>query len=373
MSEFSNFCSLLREKSGMTIYHIAKLSGIERTALNRMIIGKRFPKYEDVELFCEVIRANDKEKQHLKELYLMEKVGRKCFENCRFIEKLLHELGHCTAHGAGMPDSEENPIDGVGTPFANGRKEVEALVHYVLQNEYQNRTTMEVFSNFPVEEDILMMAAQRYGDIYGQGVVFHHFLILNINPEKYYDSECNLKVLYHTLLWIFLGDCNYIPYYTYSPIMVNDLQLQMMPYYLVAGSGVILVSDDFQQGILLENPNTVTYYQEKMNQILIQMQQLFRFRSSAYPDYPIAHCPDGWQGMGELLQTLSGMGRGVHGIEVERYEWGIVIKGHGREGKTISIAVTESSLCEAFNGYFYFIEEMAAMQEEKMPHTRVRI
>ena len=40
MSEFSDFCSMLREESGMTIYHIAKVSGMERTALNRMLNGK---------------------------------------------------------------------------------------------------------------------------------------------------------------------------------------------------------------------------------------------------------------------------------------------------------------------------------------------
>lgn len=62
MSEFSEFCRILQEKSGMTIYQMAKVSGMERTALNRMVIGKRLPKQEDVDAFCKVVLANEKEK-----------------------------------------------------------------------------------------------------------------------------------------------------------------------------------------------------------------------------------------------------------------------------------------------------------------------
>ena len=124
MSEFSDFCSMLREESGMTIYHIAKVSGIERTALNRMLNGKRFPKYEDVELFCEVLRAGERDKEHLRELYLMEKMGRNHYENYIYIRNLLRELDQ-RENDAAFPDpAGTKNTDSREKSFVNGKREV---------------------------------------------------------------------------------------------------------------------------------------------------------------------------------------------------------------------------------------------------------
>ena len=275
MSEFSDFCNMLREKSGMTIYYIAKVSDMERTALNRMLNGKRLPGYEDVERFCGTIRANEKEKEHIRKLYVMEKMGKKRYNNCRYIEQLLDALEHegiTSIFFDQVPGEEKNSGN---TSFAEGEKPVRYKLLNMLEQAYQVADIEEIYTNFPASDEILLSAVRFYENNYNKQIPFSHFHILNVNPEQYYDADCNLKVLCAALIWTFIKEKSYIPYYTYSPLMLNDLEIQLMPYYLVTSAGVAHISDNFQQGIFLENPDTVSFYKKKMKMIRDQMKKLF--------------------------------------------------------------------------------------------------
>ncbi len=336
MSEFSEFCRILQEKSGMTIYQMAKVSGMERTALNRMVIGKRIPKQEDVDAFCKVVRANEKEKAWLRELYIMEKMGKKCYDNAQFIEKLLQELRQ-------MKESEKPvfppPIPNIGAeyepmkPFIEGKEELERLICQLLEKEYRRKRKTELYSNFPAKGNMLFMAMSHFEQKYGKGIPLYHFFNLNVNPEKYYDADCNLKVMYYTLMWVLQKGADYIPYYTYSQLMLNDMELQMMPYYLVTAGGVLLISDDFQQGIFLDNPDTIHFYQEKMQGIRTQMKPLYQ------------------------IVTVQRRDAARKEIDIKFTEEKVRITKQKEKGRCVAVVITESSLCEAFSDYFSFLEE----------------
>lgn len=341
MSEFSNFCKLLREKSGMTIYQIAKVSGMERTALNRMILGKRFPKRQDMELFCEGIRANEKEKDKLRELYVMEKLGKRRYENGQYIRKLLEELD-CDEGAENrmywLPDRMVQIDPNNSQSFLQGREEVEGVITYVLELAYCEENILEFYTNFPVKEKVLSTAVLFFSDRYKKDIPLFHFLILNVNPEKYYDADCNLKVLQDTLIWKFREGENYIPYYTYSPIMLHDLEMQLMPYYLVTGSCVLFVSSDFQQGILLDDPESAAFYHRKMKNLCGRLEPLYQ--------------SEGKWGNG-LFSNNTGLV--LKNLDIQVYEKAVRI---GKSKKSVSVVIKESSLCEAFHDFSAYITEI---------------
>ena len=349
MSEFSNFCNMLREKSGMTIYYIAKASDMERTALNRMLIGKRIPKYEDVEQFCGVIRANEKEKEHIRELYLMEKMGKKRYENCRYIEKLIHILDQDNEDWYSYETPEQTGKD--YSSFAGEKNVVRNQIFDMLEREYRQSDSGKIYTNFPVYDKILASAIRCYENKYEKRIPLHYFHILNINPEQYYDVDCNLKVLYSALLWIFFKERSYIPYYTYSPLMLDDMKLQMMPWYLVTDDRVALISDDFRQGIFLDDLETVSFYQKRMRVVQSQMRELFS----------ICEEPEGAGGENPLY-SLWDLGIKPQKLNLELYEKSVVISKYNAskrlKEKAFNIVIRESSLCEAFQDYFIYQEEM---------------
>lgn len=366
MSEFSDFCNMLREESGMTIYHIAKVSGMERTALNRMLNGKRFPKYEDVDLFCEVLRASEKEKEHLRELYLMEKMGKNHYENYKYIQNLLHKLDQGEEYPMPFCKTAEWDTRGKEKIFAKGKGEVKELICHVLERQYRQNNTMEMYTNFPVHEDVLPITVNFYERKYGKEIPLCHFHILNVNPKKYYDVDCNLKVLSFSLMCLFSGKRNYIPYYTYSQLMLNDLELQFMPYYLVTDCQVLLISSDFRQGILLNDPDMVLFYQERMITIRNQMSRLFQIDTD--PDGEKMGIWGKWEE--ESACSRDDSGQESQRLNVKLYEKGVVISKEESAGSTISVMVSESSLCEAFHDFFTYRNELAEIEERKMEEKR---
>lgn len=344
MSEFSQFCNILREKSGMTIYQIAKVSGMERTALNRMVLGKRFPKREDMELFCEAIRANDKEKEKLRELYMMEKMGKRRYENCQYIRRLLKKLDRLEGaadrvlwvpDGAIEPDPEFCPL------FVQGREEIEKLLYFVLEQAYRQEKVPEMYTNFPAKEEMLPSAVQYFSGQFERDIPLFHYHILNVNPEEYYDADCNLKVLYHTLSWKFREGVDYRPYYTYSPIMLHDLEWQLMPFYLVTDSCVLLASGDFRQGILLDDTESAALYQRKMKKRRNQLQPLF------WPEDCIVN-----------TEVSNGRGLRLKHLNIQFFEKAVRIETYQKGEKHISVVIKESSLCESFQYFLNYVTEL---------------
>lgn len=265
----------------------------------------------------------------------MEKMGRKRYDNGQFIEKLLQDLNQMKESARSVYSMSGSHIreDETIKLFINGRDKLERLIYQLLEKEYGRKKKTELYSNFPAKGNMLFMATSHFEQKYKKEIPLYHFFNLNVNPEKYYDTDCNLKVMYYTLPWVFEKGADYMPYYTYSQLMLNDMELQMMPYYLVTAGGVLLISDDFQQGIFLDNPDAIHFYQEKMQSIRMQMKPLYQIVVAQKNDTR------------------------PEAIDIKFSEEKVRITKHKESGKSMTVVITESSLCEAFSDYFIFLEE----------------
>lgn len=74
MSKFSDKCKELLTENGYNVYRLSQTASLERTALQRMITGKRLPGIEFVEAFCNALRISHSDKKELIELYKMEQM-----------------------------------------------------------------------------------------------------------------------------------------------------------------------------------------------------------------------------------------------------------------------------------------------------------
>ena len=76
MSDFSEKCRQYIEDTGTNIYQLSKISGLDRTSLQRMVTGKRLPGPEFISQFCLYLRINQQQRQELIELYELERIGK---------------------------------------------------------------------------------------------------------------------------------------------------------------------------------------------------------------------------------------------------------------------------------------------------------
>ena len=92
MSKFSEKCKALLQENGTNVYRLSNNSSLERTALQRMVTGKRLPGIEFVKQFCQELRMPLAEERHLIELYKMEVLGEDVYRNRQCIHNLIRYL-----------------------------------------------------------------------------------------------------------------------------------------------------------------------------------------------------------------------------------------------------------------------------------------
>ena len=92
MSKFSEKCKQLLSENGSNVYRISKSASLERTALQRMVTGKRLPSQDIVKSFCQALRISFSEEQELMELYKMELIGLSAYKNQKCIFRLFEHL-----------------------------------------------------------------------------------------------------------------------------------------------------------------------------------------------------------------------------------------------------------------------------------------
>ena len=100
MSKFSDKCKELLTENGYNVYRLSQTASLERTALQRMITGKRLPGIEFVEAFCNALRISHSDKKELIELYKMEQMGESTYRNHATIFQLFHTLSDIEKEGS---------------------------------------------------------------------------------------------------------------------------------------------------------------------------------------------------------------------------------------------------------------------------------
>lgn len=94
MSRFSEKVREIVKNSGDTIYQISKQSGMGRTSLHKIMSGELVPGVEFMEKFYRYFCLLPSEKEELKYLYMIERVGPVHYENRMYIRQILEELAN---------------------------------------------------------------------------------------------------------------------------------------------------------------------------------------------------------------------------------------------------------------------------------------
>lgn len=282
MWEFSEMCKSLIQNSNMSIYKIAKLSGLERTALNRMVNGKRLLNQDDFEKFCDAVRMGKRDRERLSELYMIEKIGKRKYENQKYILKILRYLDSL----GGGQQKEKTSFQRENMQQKEGEKEkiqkmppeniildscivgkasVKALLHKVLRQAIQKEDST-IYTNIPASHTDLFEEMEYLCSIYHRKMKVCHYFMLLSSPENYYNSNYNLEILSNILPQIFSASLEYYPYYTYSNSMLEDMTNTIMSYFLVTDDYVVQFTQDMDSVIIHHERAVVELYHERIEQ-----------------------------------------------------------------------------------------------------------
>lgn len=288
MSKFSMYCKHLLSSNNLSIYQLSKQSGLERTALHRMVNGKQVPSQEFFEKFCSSLRIGIKDRGELSELYLEEKIGREKYFNRRYIREMIEHIADFEQTIISLPDYEgirgETLLSDCKTlthfPASNGFQ-TKMLLSSVLTHSCFSPQVRPILTNLPSSFSFFFQCMNDLCRLYKKRMEVRHFLVFHGNPHTYKNVNCNLEILRDILPIALSSHLNYMPYYSYSQTLPIDIDFIPWPYYLVTDSHILLLSGDLKNAVLHSEKEMVDKYHAMLTQLAQNMQPFIRQTSDA--------------------------------------------------------------------------------------------
>ena len=254
MSDFSEKCRQYIEDTGTNIYRLSKISGLDRTSLQRMVTGKRLPGPEFISQFCLYLRINPQQRQELIELYELERIGKPAYYNRKYIQNILENLA--------APDFSALSY----SPVISAKHQIqlsfaieEKLQHFLEHSLLRSENAPVLLTNFPPDCISFFRIILHLSEKLGRKFDLKHLFCLCQNPEKSENVNSNLELLQCTLAFA-LTRYPYQPFFYYSKEAHIDTSALLYPYYLVTESSVLLLTADLKSSILLDKADVVEQY-----------------------------------------------------------------------------------------------------------------
>lgn len=260
------FGMLLKEyikKQGLTIYQLAKETGIDRSFLQGVLNGKRkLPKKR----FSDIVNSNyftESQIHALCQEYFLERFGKEKVERFEYLEKgitgkIKEELS--TEYPAEFIDIKKE------TSFFSGRKEVLNLIYTILNHdEIHSFISNFDFSNMEINRIVYHSCKQ------GKIKDFFHFVDMDE-----FSGIRNIRTVFNALHYAEAG------YLTYS--CKKHSADSLMPYFMIADHYFLSFDESAENAVLLNTDLMSLFLKKKVNDIKRESHPLILITEDAF-DY----------------------------------------------------------------------------------------
>lgn len=300
MSQFGKYLRELLDERGISISELSRISGVERTTLQKSITGSRVLSRDAVEKLLWGLQLTVEESEKLKYCYDTLFVGEEKYKSRKIIRRMLENL--CS-----LNDETVLPGDGFGKlsdrglpdrplqekTLVTGKSNVNFLIQSVFEREIK-RKDAEVEMTLPadmtfVNEYLYYLYKKAGADIRITQIIAIH----RNKTEKalnLHSVECFANILPVCLI----SGRQYYPYYYYDS-SIASLYTDPLPYFAVTGDQVLCLSADGEKALLLEGEEYSRFYRKHFHMLKKQCHTLVHYSEglmSALDEYERIYDPD---------------------------------------------------------------------------------
>lgn len=286
------FCTKLNEyisETDYSIYKLAQITDLGRTAIQNVLSGRLLPAKPFVERICAVLPITPRQKSELMELYLMDKIGKRAYSCRTAVKHIIETLPQYYTKGENSPRFGVIPPEITDSSTAVGIINVNNLLRSIIVDEIKREHPF-ISSTIPFDNtafiDMTMHLLAGHDNI-----VFDHYMRL-----YKHDDECmnNMQSLEYALKFSMCKGVTYHPYYYYMNNDSADDYLAPYPYMLVTSEYSVLLSKDYNNAFVSKDKalhSQLTAHIKKLNsysQLMIDVvdeKRMFDIFAAASPMY----------------------------------------------------------------------------------------
>lgn len=290
MSQFGDYLRKLLDERNLSISELSRISGVERTSLQKSITGNRMLSHDAVENLIWSLQLTPEESEKLRYFYEIFFVGEDKYKSRRIIRRMLENLAALDtdepAAGwmylkASVREAEGGTFD--GKTIIEGKNNVILLVQSVFEREIGQPDAgveMSIPADMPFFNEYLFYLFKRKK---ARVRITQIIAIQRNKTEKslnFHSLECFAELLPLCLI----SDRQYYPYYYYDT-SVASLYTDPFPYFVVTGDRVLCLSADGDRALLLKGVEYARFYRKHFHALKRQCHTLVNYSEGLFSSF----------------------------------------------------------------------------------------
>ncbi|MCI7098915.1 MAG: hypothetical protein MR966_08450 [Lachnospiraceae bacterium] len=282
MSQFGKYLRELLDERRLTISELSRISGVERTSLQKSITGNRILSHDAVEKLIWSLRLTVKESEKLKYYYDIFFVGEDKYRSREIIRRMLENLGSLNSEavsiGSGFQrvpvyDSDSCPAE--SKSLITGKRNVNFTIQSVFEREIGKKDAevqMTVPSDMQFFEEYLFYLYKKAG----ARVRITQIIAIHRNKAEKKLNLHSIECFANVLPVCLVSDRQYYPYYYYDT-SIASLYTDPFPYFVVTGDQVLCLSADGEKALLLGGEAYSRFYRRHFHMLKKQCHALVNY------------------------------------------------------------------------------------------------
>ena len=259
MSVFSEKLNEYITASNIKISVLAKLSGVERSYIQKMMSGDRIPTSEEViQQLSQTLMLSPSQHRILNEAYSITRMGEAVYYRRVLVKRLIEEIGNssCTLPETGQGLSAAEPENAV-LPIQSRPALTHAFQNFLYRSVENGETVIRLLfqpQNEGLADELLSFCRQN------PQIRIEHIICfdseLQYQKENRYNLDCIRRVFP-----LLLSAAEYIPWFHYDNLNSRMGDSSVFPCFALAGNRVLSFTAGADRGILYTQPDIAPLFE----------------------------------------------------------------------------------------------------------------
>ena len=301
MSQFGGYLRSLLEERGSSISELSRMSGVERTSLQKSLTGSRILSHEAVEKIIWSLQLTPEESKKLRYYYEIYFIGEERYKSRKMIYKMLEHVGAMRFnHFPGNSGDSANSLDFreyssniMNSSLVTGIVNVRILMQSIFERELL-RENPEIELTMPADMKFINESLLYLFQKHRAKIKVSQMIAIHRNKSEKSLNLHSLECFAHLLPICLISNKQYYPYYYYDD-SVSELYTDPFPYFLVTEECVLCMAADGGKALLLNNTEYAAYYRKHFNLLKDQCHALVNYSESLFSslgEYSKVYDPD---------------------------------------------------------------------------------
>lgn len=259
MSVFSEKLQECITKSNMKIASLSKISGVERSFIQKMLTGERIPSDPAVlQQLADALMLSPSQRRMLLDSYSISKMGEATYYRRLLVKRLIEETNSFLQPAPVLRSTYPNP--GFQRPSVlslHGKGAIADTVRLLVEEELSGASPRLRLVLQP--ESLLIPVLLAYGRTC-PALQIEHILCFDSELQYQKENKYNLGCLRGALSFL-LAACRYVPYFYYEVISPKTGKTALFPWMILGTDWAVSLSQDEEAAVVLSDREAVSLYE----------------------------------------------------------------------------------------------------------------